>query len=139
MMGSMLGNLPPTPIGVGETATAPLDFAVPLPLPGAGPLKVEGETRIRLVAIDKDNQGRSARFDSTMNGTMVSKIPSPDAQGTMTLDFSVEGDGTVVIDLEKGLPRSAVSTSTISGKLGTPAGGPGMILRGTIKVTMTGK
>lgn len=143
MMGTLLGNLPTTAIGVGETMTAPLDFSLPLPLPGTGPMKLDGETRITLVSIDKDAQGRSARFRSTVNGKMVNDTPPAGTNG-ITFDFTIGGEGTTVMDLDKGVPRSTVSTSTLEGKLGMPAGAapgnaPGMLMRGTIKVTMTGK
>ena len=144
MMGSILGNLPAAPIGVGETATTPLNFAVPLPLPGAGPMQLSGENRIRLISIDKDNQGRSARFDSTVTGTMVNEMASPDGKGNLTFDFTMEGGGTTVLDLDRGLPRSALATTTLNGKITpntvAPATSlPPMTMRATIRVTMTGK
>lgn len=144
MMGSLLGNLPMTELSVGEMATVPLDFGLPFPLPGAGPMKMSGETRIKLVSIDKDAQGRSARFDSTVNGRMASAMPSPDGKSKMTFDFTI-GDGTVVIDLDKGLPRSAASTSTVNGTMAIPVGAApdaalqAMTMRGTFKMTMTGQ
>jgi hypothetical protein len=140
MMGSMLGNLPATPLAVGETATVPLDVALPLPIPGAGPMTMSGDTRITLTSIDKDAKGRSARFDSTVDGKMAGDMASPGGAGTMTLDFTVRGDGTVVIDLDTGLPRSSLSTTTLNGTMGSAdAALPAMTMRGTITVTMTGK
>ena len=37
LLKSLYGSLPKTPIGLGEVATAPLDFTVPIPVAGAPP------------------------------------------------------------------------------------------------------
>lgn len=145
MMGSLVGNLPTTELKVGETTTVPMDLELPFPLPGAGPLQMRGDTRITLVSIDKDAQGRSARFDSTVNGTMVSDVPSPDGMSTLTLEFTMDGGGTTVVDLDKGLARSNESSITVHGRIGMPAGAapagvpPTLTMRGTITLTMTSK
>ena len=141
MMNSFYGNLPVTAIGVGEETSAPLDFSMPLPLPGGAPMKLVGQTRLKLVSIDKDAKGRSARFDSTVTGTMDMAIPSPDGTAGMSVDFTMTGTGTSVMDLEKRLLRSSESTATIDGKLKTaggrgPAPLPGMSMRATIRVTI---
>ena len=144
LMGSFSNNLPATALSVGETTTVPMDLMLPLPLPlpGGAPMKVTGETRLTLVSIDKDAQGRSARFASTADGKMVTEFPSPDGKSKMTLDFRIGGDGTMVMDLDKGVLRSTVSTSTFDGKMDMPAGGvpggaPALTLHGTMKMTMT--
>ena len=141
MLASFYGNLPVTALSIGETTVAPLDFPLPLPVPGAPPMKMTGETRMKLVSIDKDAQGRSARFESTLDGRMVSQIPSPDGTSTVMLDFRIGGEGSTVMDLDKGVIRSNVSTSTFDGKFDMPTGAatalPPMKLRGTMKVTIT--
>jgi hypothetical protein len=144
MIGSLYGNLPVTALSVGETTVAPLDFALPLPVPGAAGMKMIGETKMKLVSIDKDAQGRSARFDSTLNGKVVSEIASPDGTSKVTLDFQMGGEGSTVMDLDKGVVRSSLSTSTFDGRVGTPGGAapaalPPMKMRGTMKVTMSSK
>ena len=145
MMNSFYGNLPVAAIGVGEIASAPLDFALPLPLPGAAPMKMGGQARVKLVAIDTDAKGRSARFESTIDGKMLSNVELPlgSQKATMTFDFTMGGTGTSLMDLDKGLLRSSQSTSTFTGTIKTtgdaaPAAMPGMNMRGTIKVTITG-
>ena len=60
----------------------------------------------------------------------------------MTLDFKMDGTGTMVMDLDKGVPRSSLSISSFVGKIGMPAGAapaalPSMSMRGTMKVTIT--
>ena len=144
MLGSFYGNLPVTALGVGETTTGPLDIPVPLPLPVPGaPMQMTGETILKLVSIDRDAQGRTARFDSTVNGRMDSAIPSPDGKGQLKFDITMIGDGTTIIDLNKGLPRSNIATSTFSGRMNMPAGAApnatSMTMRGTVKVVMSSK
>ena len=144
MLGSFYGNLPAVALSVGETTTTPMDFGLPLPLPlpGAGPMKMTGETRTKLVSIDKDVRGRSARFDSAIDGKMVMELGSPDGKAKMVMNFSLGGTGTMVMDLDKGMLRSGLTTSTLVGKMDTPAGAapaalPGMNMIATIKMTIT--
>ena len=141
-MGSVWGSMPATALAVGETATAPLDITLPLPIPVTAPMKMTGQTKVKLVSIDQDAQGRSARFEASMDGTMVADMASPDGKGRMTFNFTMGGDGFTVMDLDKGVMRSNQSTSTFTGKVGVPAGAapaamPSMNIRGVIKVTTT--
>ena len=142
LMGSFVGNLPATALAVGETTTAPMDLALPLPLPGAPAMKMVGQTRLTLVSLDKDARGRTARFESTTAGSVVSDFASPDGQGKMAFDLSHSGEGTYVLDLDTGTLRSNIVTSNINGKMNMAGGAasparPGMTMRGTIKLTLT--
>ena len=144
MLGSAFSNLPATALSVGETTTAPLDFNLPLPLPGAAAMKLTGETILKLVAVDKNAEGRSARFDSTMNGKMASEVTSPDGKSQMKFNFTLSGDCTTIVDLDKGLPRSHLLTNTFVGKIDMPSGAsaavpPSMNMRGTMNVVVTSK
>ena len=144
LMGAFVGNLPATALGVGETATAPMDLTLPLPLPlpGAPVMKMVGQTQLRLVSLDKDARGRSARFESTTAGSMASDLASPDGQGKMSIDLNLSGEGTYVINLDTGVLRSNIVTSRINGKMNMAGSAaspalPGMTMRGTIKLTLT--
>jgi hypothetical protein len=144
ILDSIYGNLPTNAIGVGEVVAAPLDFTLPLPIPGAAPLKMEGDVKLKLISIDKDSTGRSARFDSTIDGKISNdiEVPSPNGKIKLSLDFKMNGDGTSLKDLDKGLLRSSESNSTLNGKIkmGIEAGPgplPPMNLQGRIKVTLT--
>lgn len=143
MLSSFSGSLPATALGVGETTSGPLNLALPVPLPFPGGLMMTGETILKLVSLDRDAQGRTARFDSTINGKMDSAIPSPDGKSQVKFDFTMIGDGTVIMDLDKGVPRSNVATSTFNGRMNVPAGAaPGamsMTMRGTAKIVMSSK
>ena len=142
LMGSMFGNLPAAALAVGETTTAPMDFTLPLPLPGAAAMKLTGETRLTLVSVDKDARGRSATFTSTTAGGIVNDSGSPGGQGKTAFDLDLRGEGTYVINLDTGILRSNIVTSSVNGKMNMGGGAaspalPGMTMRGTIKMTLT--
>jgi len=145
LLKSVYGNLPQTPLGVGEVATAPLDFTIPLPIPGAPPLKIDGLIKFTLVSVEKEATGRTAKFDQTMDGKLVSdmEVPGPTGQIKMSLDFKLNGGGGMVMDVDKGFLKSSDSKMTFGGKL-KMAGesgatkSPTINFQGTMKVTVTG-
>jgi hypothetical protein len=145
LLKSFYGNLPQTPIGVGEVATAPLDFTVPLPVPGAPPLKIDGQIKSKLISVEKGATGRTARFDQTMDGKMVSdmEIPGPNGQIKMSLDFKLNGGGGMVMNVDNGVLKSSDSKVTFGGKLkmageSGAAKLPTINFQGMMKVTVTG-
>lgn len=145
MLKSIYGNLPATPMSVGEIATSPLDFSVPIPVPGAGPLKMDGQMKFKLVSVEKDSTGRIAKFDQTVDGKMVSdmEIPSPNGQVKMSIDFKMKGVGNLVMNVDKGVVKSGDSKATFGGKIkmtgeSSETKSPDINLQGTIKVTITG-
>jgi len=145
MMKSLYGNLPKTPIGVGEVATSPLDFAVPIPLPGAPPLKTDGQIKFKLVSLEKDATGRIAKFDQTVDGKVVTnlELPTPNGPAKMSIDFKINGAGDLVMNVDKGVMNSGNSNATFGGKIqmtGESSGTklPAINLQGTMKITITG-
>jgi len=145
MMKSLYGNLPKTPIGVGEVATSPLDFTVPIPVPGAPPLKMDGQMKFKLVSLEKDAAGRIAKFDQTVEGKMVSnlEVPSPNGQIKMSVDFKMNGAGDLVMNVDKGVVNSGNSKATFGGKIKMTGESsetklPAINLQGTMKITITG-
>ena len=145
LLKSIYGNVPQTPLGVGEVATAPLDFTIPLPVPGAPPLKIDGLIKFTLVSVEKDATGRTARFDQTMDGKVVSDmdVPGPGGQIKMSLDFKLNGGGGMVMDVDKGFLKSSDSKMTFGGKLkmASESGAtksPTINFQGMMKVTVKG-
>jgi len=143
LMKNLYANLPTTPIGIGETATAPLDYTIPLPLPGAAPLKMNGEVKYKLLSIDKQGGDRIATIDSTIDGKLVSdlEVQSPAGNIKMNIDFKIDGGGTALSNLDKGFMKSSESNSNLGGAIHMGGGGnlpqlPNMNLRGTIKMTI---
>jgi len=142
MMASFYGGLPTEPIAVGGLVTTPMDIALPLPLPGAGPMKMVSSTKTKLVAIENGPQGRSARLESSTDGKMQGGMPSPDGKGSLKFDFILSGGGTSVMDLTRGVLRTSITTTNMNGTLdlGTaaPAGTPPVRMRMTMTVTIAG-
>ena len=145
LLKSVYGNLPQTQLGVGEVATAPLDFTIPLPVPGAPPLKIDGLIKFTLVSVERDATGRTAKFDQTMDGKVVSdmEVPGPAGQIKMSLDFKLNGGGGMVMNVDKGFLKSSDSKMTFGGKLkmtgeSGAAKSPTINFQGTMKVTVTG-
>lgn len=142
LMMSFSGNLPDMAVGVGEAVSIPLDMTLPLPIPGVSELKLDGQTETKLVSIDKDARGRSAKFDSITYGKMMSSLPVG-GKNAMNLDFTISGTGTTVMDLDAGFVRTGEANATIDAKViaspgSSPAGMPPMTMKGSMKVTFTG-
>lgn len=145
MLKSFYGNLPKTPIGVGEFATTPLDFTVPIPVPGAPPLKMDGQVKFKLISVEKDATGRTAKFDQTVDGKMVSdlEITLPTGKVKMGIDFKLNGGGDLVMNVDKGVLKSSDSKATFGGQVKMTSVSsetklPTINLQGTIKMTITG-
>jgi hypothetical protein len=145
LLKSLYGDLPQTPIGVGEVATTPLDFTLPLPVPGAPPLKIDGSVSFKLVSVEKDATGRIAKFDQTVDGKLFSnlEIPGPNGQIKMSLDFKMNGGGGLMMDVDKGIVKSSDSKMTLGGKVKLGAESSEAKLstinfQGTMKVAVTG-
>jgi ribosomal protein L35AE/L33A len=142
LLAAFSGNLPSTMLGVGEVVSVPIDLGLPLPLPGALGLTIEGETKITLASIDKDASGRSARFESTTDGTMTVSGPA-DAKSAVGLNYTISGTGTTVMDLDGGFVRSGQVKARMSGKMTAPTGAgspqmPAMNLDMSLRITFTG-
>lgn len=144
MLKSMYGNLPAISLAVGETTTVPLDFTLPLPVPGTPPLKMDGDVKHTLASIERDASGRIAKFDHSIVGKMRTDVDMLASTGKvkMNLDFTLTGDGAMVRDLDKGFVRSSETKATFDGKIKiTPESGaaqmPSMNLHGMTKTTTT--
>jgi hypothetical protein len=145
LLKSFYGSLPQTPLGVGEVATSPLDFSIPLPVPGAPPLKIDGQIKSTLVSVEKDATGRTAKFDQTVDGKMVGDMEAPGPNGVikMNLDFKLNGGGGMLMNVDKGLLKSSDSKVTFGGKLKMTGDSsattlPTINFQGTMKVAVTG-
>jgi hypothetical protein len=145
MLKSLYGNMPRAPIGVGEIATSPLDFTVPIPIPGAPPLKMEGQVKFKLISVEKDATGRIAKFDQSADGKMTTdvEVPLPTGKAKMSLDLKLNGAGDMVMNVDKGVIKSGGSKGTFGGKIKMTSESsenkPFTInLQGTMNVTITG-
>jgi hypothetical protein len=145
IMKSFYGNLPSTPIGIGETATAPVDFAIPLPV--AGQMKLDGQVQYKLISLEKDGDDRIATVTTRINGKVATDIDLPGPNGArmkMSVDIKMDGGGTSLSNLDKGVLKSSESKSTFDGPIrmsGGPNGLPlpNMTIQGNMRITLTGE
>jgi hypothetical protein len=145
MLKSLYGSLPQTPIGLGEVATAPLNFNVPVPLPGAPPMKMDGQMNFKLISVEKDATGRIAKFDQSMEGKMVNdnEVSLPTGKVKMSFDLKLNGGGDLVMNVDKGVLKSSDTRMTFGGKIKTTRESsepqlPTAIMQGTIKIAVAG-
>jgi len=142
MLRAFSANLPVSTIAVGETVTTPLEFTLPLPIPGGTGMKMSGVTTMKLVSVGTDSGTRVARFASTSDGHMSAAPPGPGG-GSITIDMTLGGEGASVIDLETGVLRSGETRTKFSGKLSNSGAAapalPGVSMQGTMTVTIASK
>ncbi|HYM22953.1 MAG TPA: hypothetical protein VEU08_07085 [Vicinamibacterales bacterium] len=121
--------MPSGPIGVGDTVSVPL--SLPLPSLPTGPIGgVSGDASMTLKAISSEGGSRLASFDTKFSAALA-----PPAQGgaaPIAFRMTVSGTGATVIDVDRGIARSAEQQGTIEG---TVAGGvlPSMKVHGTLR------
>jgi hypothetical protein len=145
LMKSFSGNLPGNAIAIGETVTAPLDVAIPLPLAGAGQMKMDGQVQYKLISVEKDGNDRIATIATTFNGKLVTDADVPGPNGSkikMSIDIKLNGGGTSLSNLDKGFLKSSESKSTFGGPIRMNGGGngfqlPNMNIQASMKVTLT--
>jgi len=119
-------GVPSTPMGVGEVVTSPLTIALPVPIANGVAARVSGQTEYKLVSLERDAAGtRIAKFDLSLTG-----IVSTDNQVSVGADklnvgtnLNLNGVGTMVLDVDRGLARSSETRVTYGGKVKMAAPG----------------
>ncbi len=144
LLKSLYGALPTESMAVGETATVPLNMALPLPLPGGGPINLQGSSKIKLLAVEKEGSSRLAKLDTISEARMTSLVDFPGQNGPakMKMDFSMTGGGLSAVNLDKGMVKANELLMTLQGKMSpasesTDAKLPTMVLKGTVKTIVT--
>ena len=144
LLKSLYGALPVEPMAVGETATVPLNMALPLPLPGAGPLNLQGSSKVKLLALEQDGTQQIAKMDATMEARANSLVdfPSPNGTAKMKMEFSMTGGGPSSVNLDKATIKTNETSMKLDGKV-SPAEAadaklPTILLKGTVKTAVTG-
>lgn len=146
MMAAFHGNAPAAALAVGETARVPMNVTLPLPFPAAGAPTVNGEVVVRLAALEAAGGRRSARVESTMEGSTTHEldIPAPNGTARMRSVFALSGTGVTALDPDAGIVRSGDVTTDIDGTFSVIAGDvptalQGMTLKGRVHVTLRGE
>jgi hypothetical protein len=144
MLKAFYGDLSQTAIGMGEVVTTPFDFTVPIPIPGAPALKVDGQIKYKLNSVEKGATGRIAKFNQTVDGKLVNdmELPLPTGKVKMNVDFNMNGGGDTVMNVDKGRLESSNSNMTFGGKLNMAHESseikfPTINIQGALKSTVT--
>jgi hypothetical protein len=142
-MQSFYASMPKEPIGVGETAISPAGIDFSIPGFGAEPMKIQGETKTKLIAIEKEANGRIAKFGIIidMRIAKTSEMDLPTGKLTMNLDGKVNGTGTARVNLDRGVPMQSETLMNIDAKTTMPTQTgdlqmPSMSIKGAMKVTI---
>jgi hypothetical protein len=145
MMQSIDRNLPegPTSLGIGETTVIPMNMDLPIPRLSAAPIKIEGQAKIKLVALDNEADGRIAKFDDTAEAKFINTTEMDLSSGkkAMNIDLKMNSSGTSQFNLDKGLLKLSEEKIAIDGKIAASpntrdAQLPDIVLKVTMKNTV---
>ncbi len=142
-MQSFYASMPKEPIGVGETAISPARIDFSIPGLGAEPMKIQGETKTKLIAIEKEANGRIAKFGiiTDMLIANTTEMDLPTGKLLMNLDGRITGTGTARVNLDMGLPMQSETIMNIDAKTTMSTQTdihpmPNMSIKGAMKVTI---
>jgi hypothetical protein len=120
MLTTAMSTPAPLTLAVGETTTvrdplkAPLSAAA---VPGAiGEFAVTGETQYTLTAITFDGADRIAHL-ATTKSIMLSRGPSAASGSDVTFDQRITGDGTLDVNIDRGIVLHSGQRLTIDGTM----------------------
>lgn len=142
MMNSHQGSLPSTSMAVGETTSTPFSMPLPIPTPGLAPLNATGQTRYKLLTLEKEGTDLIARLDQVIEAGLVTTLDLPVAEGTakVSIDFRVSGTGELQLNLTRGIMKMNEQQLTIEGDMkmasdSTETPWKALKLRGTSRMT----
>lgn len=145
LLKSLYGALPDEPMATGETATVPLSMALPLPLPGSGPINLVGSSKLKLLAVEKEGDSRIAKMEAVVEARMtnLTDFPSRNGPAKMKMDFSMTGGGTSSVNLDKATVKTNETTMKLEGRMSpapesADAKLPAIAMKGSVKTTVTG-
>lgn len=138
MLAGIFGAIPTMTLAVGETATAPLNLALPIPMAG-GSMAMTGSTKFTLTSLSYDGVERIAHLTTATAGQMNQ---APDG-GAAALGFEMKmtGEGTMDVNIDRGFAEATEQVVTIGAQMGSRAIGgvntPPMQMHGTVKLSQT--
>ena len=128
MIGRLVGSLPNATLAIGDTVSAPLSMAIPIPNLGLGTqTNLEGRSRFKLVAIGRDGSDRIATLELATEATMSGSV-----------DMHMTGSGSMQWNVEKGFVKTGNNDMKVEMTMTLPGAGA-MHMSGTILMTMTGE
>ena len=142
---NMYKVVPVATLAIGESSTSPFSIPLPLPVPGSGPIVMDGHTKTTLVSVDAEGAEHIANCDQTFDAAMAQpkSDPAPGTDRGMSLDMKMRGAGKLRFNIDRGVTTSNESETTLDGLLsfgGSASATPtGAKIHGVIKTTLTGK
>jgi hypothetical protein len=137
--------VPVATLAVGETVTTPFSVPLPLPVPGSGPIVMDGQTKTTLVSVDADGAEHIAKCDQIVEAAMVPPPadPKPGTDPGMSVTMKMRGTGKLQFNVDRSVMKSNESETTLDGLLsigGAASASPtNAKIHGVIKTTVTGK
>jgi hypothetical protein len=137
--------VPTSTLAIGETSGAPFTIPLPIPLPGSGPIVMEGQTKTTLVSVEAEGADRIATCDQTFEAAMgrPPSDPTPGTTSAMSIDMKMQGTGKLQFNVDRGVMKSHASETTVNGAISFGGSGdtalPTTKIHGTIKATVMGK
>ena len=137
--------VPIATLAIGESATAPFSIPLPIPVPGTGPIVMDGQTKTTLVSVDAEGPEHIAKCDQIIEVAMAQPKgdPAPGTDRGMSMDLKMRGVGTLQFNVDRSVMKSTEYETTLDGLLsfgGAASATPTSAkIHGVIKTTMTGK
>jgi hypothetical protein len=147
LLTEMSKYFPTVSLAVGESVTQPLSVALPLPVPGMGPLTIDGQVTTKLVSLEGDSADRLANCEQTYEAAFKPPAGAPAAAGAAatpppTFDLMMRGRATLQINVDRGFVKTSQMETIFDGSFPSPLGGadaPKLKLHGVMKTTVAGK
>jgi hypothetical protein len=105
---------------------------------------MDGQVQYKLISLEKDGNDRIATVTTTINGKLANDTEIPGPNGSkikMNVDIKMDGSGTTLSNLDKGIVKSSESKSTFGGPIRMSGGAglqlPNMTIQANMKVTIT--
>jgi hypothetical protein len=140
----MYRYFPTMSLSVGEATTRPLSVALPLPIPGIGPVTIDGHLTTKLVSLEAEGAERLASCEQSYDASFTRPSDAAGAAATPApaFDMTMRGNATAQINVDRGVVKASQLESTFDGAFASPLGGadaPKLKLHGVMTATVAGK
>ena len=137
--------VPIATLAIGESSTAPFSIPFPIPVPGSGPIVLDGHTKTTLVSVEAEGAEHIAKCDQIIEAAMAQpKVdPAPGTERGLSMDLKMRGVGKLQFNVDRSVMKSNEFETTLDGLLsfgGAASATPTSAkIHGVIKTTMAGK
>lgn len=147
LLTEMSKYFPTMSLSVGESGTRPFSVSLPLPVPGLGPITLDGQVTTKLVSLEADGADRLANCEQSYDAAFKPPQDTAAAAGTAAtpapaFDMTMRGRATLQVNVDRGLVKASQMDTTFDGAFASPLGGadaPKLKVHGVMKTTVMGK